>query len=466
MAKVMVLGSGGREHSLAKWFNEYGHEVHVAPGNAGTAEIGENIPLDIMDPQKVATVALHKDINLVVVGPEAPLCGNSMGNKDDLRGIADYWNDNGLAEQGVRLFGPRKFKQDRTCGAAMLEGSKIYARNFASRHGIPQPAYVAFGSGHHETNLKQSMSHWTHRRRAGKENLMVVKADGLCGGKGVFVCDTEDEVFRAIRSMPQFKGQGDDFLLEEKLVGEEASITVVTDGRDYVMFPHSQDHKRRFDQDKGPNTGGMGAYAPTKLITPDLEALVRATMIEPTIEGLQKDGMVTPGLPLPTTIYFAVMVVDNKPYLIEYNMRFGDPETQVIVPLMDGDPYVMMTAACEGLLGEVKRDFRVKDAYSACVVLVSEDYQNRDGASAKGNDISFDPVLPADIDNNVEYVHAGTKLEGHDVVVSGGRVLGVTAVSDDSHKEAIALAYAGTEHVHFDNSDMRTDIGYRVLEDE
>ncbi len=449
----MILGSGGREHAMAKWFAEYGHEMTAAPGNAGTSELGENLTLNIMDFQTVAKEAIAGNYDLVVVGPETPLCN----------GIVDYWYKHNLPQEGIHIFGARELNDKGNYGAAMLEGSKIFARNFANKHGIPQPEYVGFRSGDHVTNHNQACSHWKYRNNHGKKKLMVIKADGLCGGKGVFMCDDDDQIFRSIRSLPQFKGQGDDFLMEEKLIGEEASITVVTDGKDYVMFPHSQDHKRRFDFDKGLNTGGMGAYAPTKLITPKLEEIIRTTMIEPTIEGMRKDGMVTPDLPLATTIYFAVMVVDNRPYLIEYNMRFGDPESQVVMPLMDGDPYMMMKAACEGKLGEVKNNFNIHPAYSACVVLVSEDYQNRGGASAKGQKITFkESLLPID---GVHLVHAGTKKEGDNIIVNGGRVLGVTAVSEASHQRALSLAYAATDLVHFDNSDMRTDIGYRVLGD-
>ncbi len=455
MSKVMILGSGGREHALACWFDRYGHDVFVAPGNAGTAELGENLKLDVNDPQKVATHALHKDVSLVVVGPENLLCTNSADPR--LGGLADYWQKEKLAEDGVYLFGPRALKQGAPLGGAMLEGSKIFARNFAQRHGIPIPEYVGFRSGHHDTNLSQAMSHWKHRMGSGKRKLMVVKADGLCGGKGVFVCDDDDEVFRAIRSMPQFKGEGDDFLLEQRISGEEASITVVTDGKDYVAFPHSQDHKRRFDGDRGKNTGGMGAYAPTRLVTPDLEAKVAKEMIEPTIAGLAEDNM-----PYVGVLYFAIMVRDDQPYLIEYNCRFGDPESQVIIPLMEGDPYELMTACCEGRLEGVKDEFRIRPAYSACVVLCSEDYQNRGGASAKGNEIVFSDVGQG-IDG-LTFFHAGTKKEGDRTVVDGGRVIGVTAVSEADHRTALELAYAGAERVKFEGKDMRTDIGYRVLE--
>ncbi len=437
MANIMILGSGGREHALAWWFDRYKHKVFSAPGNAGTSSIGTNIPIDINDFNAIANSALQHNVNLVVVGPE-----DSLAN-----GIGDFWEQIGLAKRSVYIFAPSK-------EAATLEGSKIMARKFAKKHNIPIPEFECFESEHHEANAREAKSYLEQIAKQGKEPLLVVKADGLCNGKGVFVNENIEEAHRAIGCMAQFGEAGRKFLLEEKLVGEEASVTIITDGSSYKMFHHSQDHKRRFDGDTGPNTGGMGAYAPTRLITPDMESRIRREIIEPTILGAKKENICYKGV-----IYFAVMVQENKPYLLEYNCRFGDPETQVIIPLTDADPHKLMMDCINGKLKD--NDFRIKNEYAACVILVDMKYPQ---GKSTNELITIDPR--ANLMQDAILFHAGTKCCDNKLLTNGGRVIGATGISTIDHATAINNAYESARFINFKEKSYRKDIGYRVLKED
>ncbi len=434
MAKVMILGNGGREHALAWWFKQYNHEVLAAPGNGGTASIGKNIDIDIDDFDAVAHEAVKNYASLVVVGPERQI----------VDGLADYWREREFLDKGVRLFCPSK-------SCAELEGSKIFARKFAKRHNIPVPDFAPFENENVESNIRAAKSYLERSTADGRKPLLVVKADGICGGKGVIVNDNIKETLAAIDSVENFGNAGKKLLLEERLSGEEASIIAVTDGNSYRLFSHSQDHKRRYEKDTGPNTGGMGAYAPTRLVDAVLEKRITDEIIVPTIEGMKKESLDYKGV-----LYFAVMMQDGRPYLIEYNCRFGDPETQAIVPLVDADPYKLFNDCLSGRLSE--SDFKLKDAYSCCVVLVEGSYPS---GKSKGEEISFGRKLKSMKD--VVLFHAGTKLIGSRLVTDGGRIMGVTSVSDKSHKDAIDRAYEAEKHVYFKNKSFRNDIGYRVL---
>ena len=433
MARVMVLGSGGREHALAKWFDMHDHAVYVAPGNGGTALDRINIDLDPNDFDAVRHAAVKNNIRLVVPGPDALV----------VNGIVDYWWENDLpTKHGIQIFGPSK-------EGAELEGSKCKGMRFARRYGVPTPLFMPFDSGQYDQNMKD-FANWS-RRRKGIAPFLVVKADGLCAGKGVTICDTEKEVKAAADKLPGFGSSGENFILEERLVGEEASITVITDGKGYRMFHHSQDHKRRRDGDHGPNTGGMGAYAPTKIVTKDLEARIEREIVRPLIRGMKHEHIDYRGI-----LYLAIMVQKGKPYLLEINSRFGDPETQAIVPLIDADPYETMIDCCEGRLGAHK--FRRKRGYSCAVILVHEEYPEK---SSYGRRIHFDPLL--EFMRDVMVFHAGTRESEGKIYTDGGRILAVTGISRREHAEAIGLAYRAAEKISFKGMDYRRDIGRSVI---
>ncbi len=437
MSKVLILGSGGREHALAWWFDQYGCNVSVAPGNAGTEELlGDNVNIDPNDFEAVRRFAMGKGIDLVVPGPDALV----------VNGIVDYWREYDLADDlGIHIFGPSK-------EGAALEGSKILGMKFARRHGIPVPDFVAFDSHDFNTNLHEAtkyLGRFIAENRIGAP--LVLKADGLCEGKGVAVCDTPGEVLAAIKELPRFGAAGEDFILEDRLRGDEASITVITDGKEYRMFHPSTDHKRRFDNDKGENTGGMGVYAPTKVVPPKLERMIEREIVKPTIRGLRKDGIDYKGV-----LYLAIMVQDGQPYLIEYNCRFGDPETQAIVPLIDADPFDTMMDCIHGRLG--KHPFKRRDAYSCSVILVHKDYPAK---RSRGRRIDI-KELPESMDDVVVF-HAGTMAKKGRVYTNGGRILAVTAVSEDGHAAAIRRAYQQVEDIRFKDRDYRHDIGRSAL---
>lgn len=431
IAKVMIIGSGGREHALAWWFGMHDHTLYAVPGNGGTDSFCRNINCRTDDIEGIMRIVNDISPSLVVPGPEAPL----------VAGIVDRFREAEFYKKGIQILGPGK-------DASVLEGSKIAARRFAEDYGIPIPGFAAFDSRDAAKNAS-----------AGKDfaeimsKFRVVKADGLCAGKGVFVCNSHREVCDAIDSLPRFGAAGEKFLLEEKLVGNEASVTVMTDGKSYVMLPHSQDHKRRFDGDKGPNTGGMGAYAPCALITPDLEARIIRDMIEPTLKGILTNGWEYNGF-----LYFAIMVQDNKPYLIEYNCRLGDPEAQTIIPLIDQhtDPYRLMMACIEGRL--CNAEFSVKQGFSCCVVLTSENYPD---AGSKGEEITIDN--DRNPRNDALIFHSGTSMDGSRLLTNGGRVLGITGISKEGYLDAIESAYDAIYDIRFNGMSYRRDIGHRVI---
>jgi phosphoribosylamine--glycine ligase len=431
MANVMVLGSGGREHALAWWFHQYGHSVMTAPGNAGTAQIGMNVPCDVNDLENIISVARKHRPVLVVPGPEAPL----------VAGVVDEFRRQRLPENGIRIIGPPQ-------AAAELEGSKIHARRFGSRHDIPQPEFEGFDADNLSANIDAARHVTGERGRKGLSPLHVVKADGLCGGKGVMVCDDNLQVQNELQDLNRFKDAGRNFLLEQKLVGPEASITTVVDSKtgQYRMFPHSTDFKRRFEGDKGPNTGGMGSYSPTNIMTPDIEQIVKHNIIGRTMEGLQKDGIDYQGI-----LYFAIMMHDGLPHLIEYNCRSGDPETQAFLRLANTNPYNLFMGCLNGNLK--KEPFAAKPGYSCCVVLAHEDYPK---SGSKGELITFDPRLN-DMKDIVVF-HAGTALDGEHVVTNGGRVLAVTAYSTMSMEQARIRAYLAAELIDFKGKAYRDDI--------
>jgi len=424
VAKVLIVGSGGREHALAEALARSQHveAVYTAPGNAGTPN---NVALEAGGEANFAALADFAEragIDLTVVGPEAPLCA----------GIARVFADRGLA-----LFGPGP-------EAARLEGDKAFARDFMRRCGIPQPEFAVFD------RLDWAQAHVG----ALPEGPVVVKAAGLAGGKGVRVCASRAEAGEALAGLMGervFGAAGDTVVVEEFMAGEEASILAVCDGRRALYLAPSQDHKRALDGDRGPNTGGMGAYAPAPVVTPEVLAAVDERIVRPTLRGLAEQGT-----PYRGCLYVGLMIHRGEPRVVEFNCRFGDPETQAVLPLLQTDLYELLRDAAAG--GLSNRELRQKPGAACCVVLTAGGYP---GAYEKGTVIrGLDRAegLPG-----VHVFHAGTRaLPGGEVVTAGGRVLGVTGTGP-SIREAVAAAYRGAEAIRFEGCHYRRDIGHRAL---
>jgi phosphoribosylamine--glycine ligase len=424
MAKVLIVGAGGREHALAAALARSARvqAVYTAPGNAGTLN---NVPIDASEPggfEKLADYAETAGIDLTVVGPEASLCG----------GIERVFRSRGLA-----IFGP--------CPeAARLEGDKAHARRFMERLGIPRPAFAVFDA------LAKAEAYV----RSQPEGPLVVKAAGLAGGKGVTVCGGRDEALEALAGLMGRRALGaaaDTVVIEECLQGEEASILAVCDGRRALYLASSQDHKRALDGDRGPNTGGMGAYAPAPVVTPEVLAAVDEKIVKPTLQGLREAGTAYRGC-----LYVGLMIRDGAPRVVEFNCRFGDPEIQAVLPLLESDLFELLAGAARGDLGGV--EVRNRPGAACCVVLAAGGYP---GPYEKGKIIRG--LQEAARLPDVHVFHAGTRrLEGQ-VVTSGGRVLGVTGTGP-SIRAAIAAAYRGVEAVGFEGCHYRRDIGHQALE--
>ena len=423
--KILVTGSGGREHALA-WRiaqSEKVEKVFVAPGNAGTAldEGLENVAIDVMDFDAQIEFVQKEGIDLAVIGPEDPLVG----------GVVDRFRDAGL-----KCFGP-------DAGAAQLEGSKSFTKAFLKRHGIPTGDYRVF------EEVKTALAH------ANQLPLpIVIKADGLAAGKGVVVARSYQEAAETIEEMLSgnvLSGAGSRLVIEEFLEGEEASFIVMADGNSCLPFATSQDHKAAYDGDKGPNTGGMGAYSPAPVVTPEVHERIMQQVIEPTLAGMAADGYPYTGF-----LYAGLMIDSSgQPRVIEFNCRFGDPETQPIMSRLKSDLVDLMLAALEGDLASRTIEFDERAALT--VVLASGGYP---GSYTKGKVISgLDQV------QNAKVFHAGTTMSDGDVVTSGGRVLGVTALGE-SVAEAQRLAYEACRVISYEEMMLRTDIGYRAVERE
>ena len=422
---ILVVGSGGREHALA-WKlaqSPRAAKVYVAPGNAGTAlaEGIANVPLtSIAD---LVAFARERDVGLTVVGPEGPLAA----------GIVDAFRDAGLA-----IFGP-------TREAAQLESSKDFAKAFMTRHGIPTARYATFSDA--------AQAH-AHVDRHGAP--IVVKADGLAAGKGVVVAATAAEAHAAVDAMLVDNAMGDAgarVVIEECLAGEEASFIVMVDGRNVLPLASSQDHKRLHDGDRGPNTGGMGAYSPAPVVTPALHARLMREVIVPAVQGMAADGIRYTGF-----LYAGVMIdAKGAPKVLEFNCRLGDPETQPILARLRSDLVDLLEHAVDGTLDRVEAEWDRRAALG--IVLAAHGYPD---APRKGDAVAgLERVTPARHPDVVVF-HAGTSLQGHAVVTSGGRVLCVTALGD-SVKLAQRAAYAAIADIRFAGMQFRTDIGHRAL---
>jgi phosphoribosylamine--glycine ligase len=422
--KVLVIGSGGREHALA-WKaakSDLVEKVFVAPGNAGTAlEPGvENIDIGVSDLDALANFAEREKIGLTIVGPEAPLTD----------GLVDRF-----AEKGLRCFGP-------TQGAAQLEGSKAFTKDFLARHQIPTAVYETF------TELEPAKA---YIQKQGAP--IVVKADGLAAGKGVILAQTEEEAIQAVQGMlsgENFGDAGRKVVIEEFLTGEEASFIVMVDEKNILPLATSQDHKAVSDGDTGLNTGGMGAYSPAAVVTPEVYSRTMKEVIEPTVRGMEKEGHPYMGF------LYAGLMIDQSgtPKVLEYNCRFGDPETQPILLRLKSDFIQLCLAALDQRLDEVSAEW--DDRASLGVVMAAGGYPE---SYTKGHVISG---LPETEQKDLKVFHAGTKMQDGQVVTSGGRVLCVTALGD-SVGDAQKKAYDMVGKIRWDGVYYRTDIGYRAV---
>ncbi|MCG8557784.1 MAG: phosphoribosylamine--glycine ligase [Proteobacteria bacterium] len=417
--RTIVIGSGGREHALA-WKLSQSPEVSsvlCAPGNAGTAAITQSVEVSVGDNEAIVACARAHAADLVVVGPEAPL----------VNGVTDA-----LAAAGIRAFGPSR-------RAARLEGSKIFAKRFMTRHAIPTADWAAF------SDPQQAEAHLQRRQQP-----PVVKADGLAAGKGVVVPATHAEALQAIDQMMRgrrFGEAGARVVLEERLTGQEVSYHVVADGKHYVPLAAAQDHKRLLDADRGPNTGGMGAYSPPPLVTPELERKILQRIVEPTLAGMASEDM-----PYRGALFLGLMIVEGEPLVLEYNVRFGDPETQVLMSRWHGDILPLLDGAVRGELAGFAAAWGAPA--SVCVVLASAGYPFSQAAS-----VPIAGVEHAAGGAGVEVFHAATRSERGQLVTAGGRVLGVTA-RGPGVTEAATRAYAAADCIEFEGKQYRSDIGW------
>ena len=422
--KVLVVGGGGREHDIIRKLKEAkaAPKLYCAPGNGGIAADAECVPIKATDVQAMVEWAVQNAIDYVVVAPDDPL---ALGMVD------------ALAEKGIPAFGPNK-------AAARIEASKVFSKNLMKKYGIPTARYETFSDA-------ESARAYI---RAQDKYPVVVKADGLALGKGVLICKDEAAAMAAVKSMMEdgaFGASGSRVVVEEFLTGPEVSVLSFTDGQTVVPMVSSMDHKRALDGDEGLNTGGMGTIAPNPYYTPEIAQVCMRTIFLPTIEAMRSEGC-----PFQGCLYFGLMLTPDGPKVIEYNCRFGDPETQVVLPLLEGDLLEIMQATTNGTLAGVP--VKWKDAYAACVVLASGGYPQTYESGKRITGL-VDGQLPG---GEATVFHAGTRLEGGELVTAGGRVLGVTAVAE-TLLAAVKDAYAAADHIHFEGMHKRSDIGARAL---
>ena len=420
---ILVIGSGGREHALAWKLSQSpkADKLYAVPGNPGIAELATCInDVNIEDNAAIVALAREKAIDLVVVGPEGPLTN----------GIVDD-----LAAAGIPAFGPTK-------DAAELEGSKVYAKMIMKRYGIPTARYEVFG------DIGRARVYARQMRQP-----FAIKADGLAAGKGVLLTKTVDEAVAAIDTIMEdkvFGAAGDRIVIEEFMEGEEASVLAFTDGETIIPMVAAQDHKRAKDGDEGPNTGGMGAYAPAPVMTPVLLAEVTEKILQPMVAAMNEEGR-----PYRGCLYVGLMITKQGPKVVEFNARFGDPETQVVLPLLESDLVEIMLACAKGGLKDVPVAW--KKGATVCVVMTAGGYPEH---YEKGKEITG---LTAAKEAGTLVFHAGTKGEKDRIVTAGGRVLNVVGQAADI-KTAVAKAYEGVGKIHFDGEYHRRDIAHRALE--
>ncbi len=420
--KVLVVGNGGREHALA-WKLKHSSrikKIFCAPGNPGTAGLGENVPIKADDIEGLKRFALSEGIDFTVVGPELPLT----------LGIVDLFMDAGL-----KIFGPMK-------RAAELEGSKVFCKELMKKYGIPTAGFRVFDDIEDARGYVES-----------RTPPLVVKADGLAAGKGAIVCRTRDEAFKALSLIMEERAFGDAgkrVVIEDFLEGEEASFICITDGTNVIPLATSQDHKAVYDGDCGPNTGGMGAYSPAPIVTEDLEREILDTIMIPTVRAMEREGR-----PYRGVLYAGLMIKDGRPMVLEFNCRFGDPEAQPILVRLKDDIFEVLLKASEGSIEGVELNW--DDRAALCVVMASKGYP---GTYEKGKEIhGLEEVSNME---DVVVFHAGTAIKDGKIVTAGGRVLGVTGLGKDI-KEAMERTYRAVEKISWEGVYYRKDIGMKAL---
>jgi len=417
MSNVLVLGSGGREHAIV-WSlknDENVDKVFCAPGNGGTMMHAQNLDVDINDNKDILRIIKNNNIDFTIIGPENPLDN----------GIVDFLNEN-----GCKVFGPSKY-------ASKLESSKIFARRFMDKYNIPQPCFFECKNEEEVISVATKLGF-----------PIVLKADGLAAGKGVLICYNQGDLDEALDIMfkdRKFGSAANRISVEECLKGQELSIFVVTDGENYKILNSAQDHKRIFDNDEGPNTGGMGAYCPSPLFDEKLREKVENRIIKPTINGMKKEGYPYKGF-----LYIGIMLVEGEPYMIEYNVRLGDPEAQVIIPMLDNDFLSVVEHTIDEKIDLL--DIKNKDGFTVTVILASDGYPDK---YEKNKEIFG-------LDNSTLIFHSGTKYEDDTYYTNGGRVLSVIG-SGDTLKSAIDNAYYNVKKIKFQNMYFRNDIGIKGL---
>lgn len=415
---ILITGSGGREHALAWKLSQSPQvgKIFIAPGNAGTAQLGENVPIAPENVEALVEFAKSRNVDFTVVGPDDALAAGVV---------------NGFEAEGLRIFGP-------PAEAARLESSKAFAKDFMMRHGIPTADYREF------TDVTEARAHC----RTSKYPL-VVKADGLALGKGVIIAQNFEEADQALRLCMEekaFGAAGSRVVVEEFLSGVECSIHALVDGKNYLLFPDARDHKKAFDGDAGPNTGGMGTISPCGSIDEALMARIQAEVLDRFVDGIQKDGIPFRGMLFP-----GLMLTSEGPKVLEFNCRWGDPETQVLVRRLKSDLLPLLEATIDRKLADAKPEW--VEGGAVCVVLASGGYP---GSYAKGKSISG--IDQADALDGVKVFHAGTKAENGAILTNGGRVLGVSALGPNL-ESARLLAYAAVDKISFDGLQKRSDIG-------
>jgi phosphoribosylamine--glycine ligase len=418
--KILVVGGGGREHAIAWKLSQSPlvKKIYAAPGNAGIAELGDCVEISSEDIKGLADFAEKNSIDLTVVGPELPL---TLGIVDE------------FGKRNLKIFGPKK-------EAALIEGSKVFAKEFMKKYHIPTASFRIFEKKEEAIDFIRS-----------SEFPLVIKADGLAAGKGAFVIEdlnNAEEVIQKVMGEKVLGEAGNKVVVEDFLTGEEVTILAFTDGKTILPIVSSQDHKRIYDGDRGPNTGGMGAYAPTLIVNDRMMKKITEEILEPTIYGLEREGRVYKGV-----LYAGLIITEIGPKVMEFNCRFGDPETQVVLSLLESDlAEIFLSIINEEL---ELQDVKWKDGSAVCVVLASGGYPDK---YEKGKEIFG---LKRAQNSGVVVFHAGTKNEGNKIVTNGGRVLGVTAF-DKTMQGALSKAYSAADKIRFEGMQYRHDIGYRA----
>ena len=420
--KVGIIGSGGREHALCLSINRSSkiEKIFCFPGNAGTSDIAQNVEIDLSDFNKIKEFSISNEISLLIVGPEKPL----------VDGIVDFFRDT-----KINVFGPDKI-------SSQLEGSKIFTKKICKDYGIPTAKFGIFESSSAAVSFVKK-----------SKFPIVVKADGLASGKGVYICENKESAKFAIKEIFDGKfGTAKNVLIEEFLVGEEMSYFIISDGKEIKSFETAQDHKRVLEGDKGNNTGGMGAYCPSRLINQLLEKKILKKIIEPTIKALQEMGSNYKGF-----LYAGLMIVDGEPYLIEYNVRMGDPECQTILPKLKTDLLEIIDACCNKKLQNLKIEWY--DKKSLCVVLCSKGYPDK-----YNNNILIENIEKLNLIESDFIYHAGTKKIDNKIYSNGGRVVNFVSLSSN-FKESRDRIFKNIKKLNWNDGFFRKDIGYKVIDE-